>query len=93
MSEQERALARTVEAFGEAGSVLVASHRGPEGDALGSSLALALAFRDRGKQVRVLNVDPTPFNLRFLPGADLLVRELDDAERFDIACVVDCGDA
>jgi phosphoesterase RecJ-like protein len=38
----------------------------------------------------VLNADPVPGNLLFLPGADTVVFE-EDGSRYDVAVVLDCG--
>lgn len=69
---------------------LVACHENPEGDAIGSELALALALRKMGKTATVLNADPVPGNLLFLPGADTVVFE-EDGSMYDVAVVLDCG--
>jgi phosphoesterase RecJ-like protein len=69
---------------------LIACHENPEGDAIGSELALALALRKMGKTATVLNADPVPANLLFLPGADTVVFA-DDGSKYDVAVVVDCG--
>jgi len=69
---------------------LIACHENPEGDAIGSELALALALRKMGKTATVLNADPVPANLAFLPGADSVVFE-EDGARYEVAVVVDCG--
>jgi len=69
---------------------LIACHENPEGDAVGSELALALALRKMGKTATVLNADPVPDNLRFLRGADTVVSR-EDGSRYDVAIVVDCG--
>ncbi len=76
--------------FREKDRFLIACHENPEGDAIGSELALALALRKMGKTVTVLNADPVPFNLKFLPGADSVVPE-EDGSRYDVAVIVDCG--
>ena len=78
--------------FREKDRFLIACHENPEGDAIGSELALALALRKMGKTVTVLNADPVPGNLAFLPGADSVVSE-EDGSRYDVAVVVDCGSA
>jgi phosphoesterase RecJ-like protein len=78
--------------FREKDRFLIACHENPEGDAIGSELALALALRKMGKTVTVLNADPVPGNLAFLPGADSVVRE-EDGSRYDVAVVVDCVSA
>ncbi len=46
--------------------VLIASHLFPDGDAIGSEVALALHLRARGKKVLVLNETPAPERYRFL---------------------------
>lgn len=76
--------------FRERDRFLIACHENPEGDAIGSELALALALRKMGKTATVLNADPVPRNLAFLPGADTVVSSA-DGSRYDVAVVVDCG--
>lgn len=57
-----------------ASSVLVASHDRPDGDAIGSSLAMGLILERLGKRVVVVNRDPVPESLAFLPGSGRLAR-------------------
>jgi len=49
--------------------IVLTCHMSPDGDALGSSLALAQVLRAMGKGVRVITPDEPPRNLRVLPGA------------------------
>jgi phosphoesterase RecJ-like protein len=56
--------------------VCLAAHVNPDGDSLGSALALGLALRRMGKRALVsFGDDPprVPASLRFLPGQELLV--------------------
>lgn len=76
--------------FREKNRFLIACHENPEGDAIGSELALALALRKMGKTATVLNSDPVPGNLTFLPGADTVTYAADGSP-YDVAVVVDCG--
>jgi bifunctional oligoribonuclease and PAP phosphatase NrnA len=76
--------------FRENDRFLITCHENPEGDAIGSELALALALRRMGKVATVLNADPVPANLRFLPGADTIIFE-DDGTDYPVSVVVDCG--
>jgi len=71
---------------------LISTHQNPEGDAIGSTLALALALESLGKSVRVLTQDPVPGLLAFLPGAGRITHQAPADGRFDIAFSVDCGD-
>ncbi|MBE3571642.1 MAG: bifunctional oligoribonuclease/PAP phosphatase NrnA [Moorella humiferrea] len=56
-----------------ANDVAVVSHVIPDGDCLGSTLALALALRQRGAKVTAINADPVPETFRFLPGWETIV--------------------
>ncbi len=53
-------------------SFVLTTHINPEGDAVGSELALAAFLRDLGKRVTIVNSSPTPANCSFLQG----VREI-----------------
>jgi len=70
---------------------LVVAHANPDGDAIGSTLALALALQDMGKNVVAYNADPVPDVMRFLPHYDLLLDQLPSDSNFDIAFVLDAG--
>jgi len=50
-------------------SFLISSHLRPDGDAIGSQLALRLILRALGKRVVIQDHSPVPVNFRFLPGA------------------------
>jgi phosphoesterase RecJ-like protein len=71
---------------------LVASHEGPDGDALASTLALTLALRALGKDVVAYNVDGVPAVFDFLPGAEMVVSQLPDDGGFDAGFVLDAGE-
>ncbi len=71
---------------------LVASHKSPEGDAIGSSLALTIALKNLGKAVTIYNQDGVPKLLQFLPRAKEISREFPRDTTFDCAFIVDCGD-
>ncbi|MGI9243767.1 MAG: DHH family phosphoesterase [Verrucomicrobiales bacterium] len=49
--------------------VVILSHARPDGDAIGSQVALGLSLEAAGKSVRMLNEDGTPEMLGFLPGS------------------------
>ncbi len=72
--------------------MLVASHIQPDGDALGSQLALGLALADMQKKVTLYNETPTPKMYQFLPAVGKITNCLDDVEGFDTAVILDCGD-
>jgi bifunctional oligoribonuclease and PAP phosphatase NrnA len=70
--------------------VLITSHIRPDGDAIGSSLALALALQDRGKQVQVVLSDGLPASFKHLPGSNMIQTSAEG--KFDLIICVDCSD-
>ncbi|HOP40206.1 MAG TPA: bifunctional oligoribonuclease/PAP phosphatase NrnA [Geobacteraceae bacterium] len=72
-------------------SFLITTHEGPDGDAVGATLALASFLSELGKDVTVFYSDPLPDTFRFLPLADKVVNVLPDRV-FDICFVLDAGD-
>jgi bifunctional oligoribonuclease and PAP phosphatase NrnA len=79
-AEFERELAR-------ASSVLIGTHLNPDGDALGSALALSHFLDHRGIPNEVLNHHNPPYNLEFLPGVRRIKHEPE--EKCDLGIVLD----
>ena len=52
--------------------IVVCAHRGPDGDAVGSSLSWAEYLKSLGKQVTVVLPNPFPDFLRWLPNSHLI---------------------
>ena len=71
---------------------VVVSHARPDGDAIGSQVAMALALRTLGKDVRMVAHDPAPQQMQDFPAvADIqLVEHLDDLG--DAVIFMECGD-
>lgn len=56
--------------------ITITTHYNPDGDAMGSSLALARVMKAWGHQVQVVLPNPAPANLRWMPGhADAIDHE------------------
>lgn len=70
---------------------LVASHFNPDGDGIGSTLALGLCLDRLGKEVVLYNQDPLPQTLAFLPGSGCIVQALPPGAIFDLSIMVDCA--
>ncbi len=65
-----------VEELRRRNSFVMVSHVKPDGDTLGAGLALGLALKRMGKRVAYFQQDSIPRNLRFLPEAELVSRDL-----------------
>ncbi len=71
---------------------VLSSHARPDGDAIGSQLAMAFALRALGKDVTLVNADPAPPPLMAFPGvADITIAASVEGE-FDAAIIMECGD-
>lgn len=74
----------------QAQSVVILAHENPDGDAIGSSLAMCLALKNLGKEVDIL-MNEYPANFSFLPGIENIKFETTN-ENYDVAIVLDCPD-
>ena len=70
---------------------LLTSHARPDGDSLGSQLALADALRQLGKQVRIINCDPAPALYAFLPDLSTIEIAASVESPFDAVVVLECS--
>lgn len=75
----------------KAPEVALFSHISPDGDCMGSMLALGLALKRLGKKTFLYNPDVVPHNLDFLPGAEEVQNTLPQPFP-QILCFVDCTD-
>lgn len=85
-------ISRIAEALSECSTILVVSHIDPDGDALGSMLAMDQYLRDSGKQVTSVCDSEIPDKYKFLPGANRILdtRSLDASKVFDAIVVLEC---
>ncbi|MBA2661382.1 MAG: DHH family phosphoesterase [Bradymonadaceae bacterium] len=90
--ELEEQLSAVVSIIDHAKSFLVVAHASPDGDAVGSTLAMGLLLEQLGKHVCFYNQDPVPYNFQFLPGADRWTTELGAEESFDVTIMLDCAE-
>lgn len=67
-------------------SFVLISHVRPDGDAIGSQLALGYSLKAMGKSVRLINEDGLPENLAFLPGSEII--ETPPAEPLDVEVAI-----
>ena len=80
-------------ALKSANSILLCTHIFPDGDAIGSTLAMGWALKGLGKQVTLACANPVPRAYAFLPGAEEFVLPAALAGRqFDVGLAIDCAD-
>jgi len=81
---------RILEALRASRTICVAGHVRPDGDCVGSQLALALALRAEGKRVTCWNADPIPQKYRFLD-PEGLIQPPRPGRVFDCVITLDCA--
>jgi phosphoesterase RecJ-like protein len=85
-SPSNATIAELGDAFQRHQSFTLLSHVRPDGDAIGSQIALGFALRAAGKSVRLINEDGLPDNLAFLAGSESI--ESPPAEPFGTEVVI-----
>ena len=83
-------LRAAAEAIRRANRIVLATHVNPDGDTLGSALALAHAFRRMHKHVTILSHDGVPEIYRWMPGQEWVQRDTELRDH-DLAIVCDTG--
>jgi phosphoesterase RecJ-like protein len=81
-----------IERLQKSSRILVVSHAHPDGDAIGSLLAMGLTLKAMGKDVCMYNESPIPAVYRFLPSVHKIQQQIDWSDTYDTAVVLDCGD-
>lgn len=96
MGDREGDREHRINTFEEIGKVLlsaetvvIASHEGPEADAIGSSIALGLVLERLGKKTWIYNKDDIG-GCKYLPGHEKVKNFLPDFTP-DIFCAIDCA--
>jgi phosphoesterase RecJ-like protein len=71
--------------------ILVVSHNHPDGDAIGSLIAMGLSLNEWNKKTTLFNESPIPAAYRFLPSVNRVARKF-NSTTYDVAMILDCGD-
>jgi phosphoesterase RecJ-like protein len=85
-------VSRIVDAIRSRRRFVLSSHSRPDGDSLGSQLAMRYALQAMGKEAIAINADPAPPPLMAFPGVpDIRIATAVEGE-FDAAIIMECGD-
>ena len=72
---------------------LITSHARPDGDSIGSQLAMAFALDALGKSVRIVNADAAPDHYQEFPGMDRIeIASAVERPDVDAVIVMECSD-
>lgn len=92
MTQTDDRLERALEWIRARDGFVIGSHTDPDGDSLGSSLALALALEQLGKTAVPALAQQAPERLAWLPGAERLVTAPGPPAGSAAAILVECSD-
>ncbi len=79
-----------IESIEQNESFFLVSHIDPDGDAVGSLIALMLLLERRGKKVVAYDRDGVPEIYRFLKESDRIASSLPSSQSFDVAIFLEC---
>lgn len=78
-----------LEEIKKADKIAILTHENPDGDAIGSSLAMKLALKQLGKEADII-IPEFPKSFEFLPGANEIIKE-SNIEQYDVTFALDCA--
>lgn len=76
----------------EKDNFLIATHKRPDGDCIGSELALALILKKLGKKFQIVNQNKPPEIFEFLPFFKEIRTSYEIEEKYDVALILDCAE-
>lgn len=77
----------------ESNKIAITFHVSPDGDSLGSSLALMMGLHKIGKEAYILSKEEIPGNFKFLPCSDMVDgKSVTIRPNTECVIVLDCGD-
>lgn len=71
---------------------LISSHINPEGDSIGSQIAISSLLKRLRKKSAILNESPVPHTLRFIKGTENILKAMPPDFDFQAALILDCPD-
>ncbi len=81
-----------IQAVRSSQSILITGHEDPDGDSIGSELALGRIIDQLGRKVTIVNQGRVPIKYGFLPEIDRAIefRDFRDQPAFDLALILEC---
>jgi phosphoesterase RecJ-like protein len=77
--------------FNNGNKILVVTHANPDGDAIGSLIAMGLSLETLNKKITLYCESLIPAVYRFLPEVHRVVNKIGNLD-YDMAVILDCGD-
>ncbi len=87
----EQIIGQIVKKIGESKKIAITSHIRPDGDSIGSSLALYLMLKQLGKEVKYINKDKPQPPISYFPNTEIIEYGDIYPEDFDIVILIECS--
>lgn len=87
----EKSIVKGIEVINNSNKIYLGSHIHPDGDNIGSLLALGKALKLLNKDITIVKVDDVPKDYLFLPNVEL-IKEPTSVEPIDLFIALDCSD-
>lgn len=82
-----------INSINTASKILIAAHEKPDGDAIGSALALARILNNNGKEAVLVGFEPLARRYKFLVNDyEIIPEDTGHLSRYDLFIILDCGD-
>ncbi len=91
--EFENKMDKAIGLIKDSHNIYIASHMNPDGDSIGSTLALTIALKNLNKNVIPLSPGEIPSDYRFLPGLDLYRDYSEEFSNVDLFIALDSADS
>lgn len=92
MTPEKNILQQIIKALKNNDTFFIAGHLKPDGDVVGSALALRSLLKRLGKKAFVYSGEPVPDYLMFLPGINNISITAKATREFDCAVILECAD-
>ena len=86
----KEAMDKVIDVLKSKDNFLITSHINPEGDSIGSQLAVHHILKKLGKNAVMVNHDSVPDNLRFLPEVGLIMPDVPEDFDAEVIIILDC---
>ncbi len=90
--KEKKLIDEILKLFYKAKRFIITGHSRPDGDTVGSQIALFIWLRKKDKKITLVNSDPIPENLRFLPNSRLIKTKINKNRKYDVAIMLESSE-
>lgn len=92
MKKKNRVIQRILDIVKKNHNFFITAHLSPDGDTLGSELALGSWLKRLGKRIKIVTFDPVPAIYHFLPRIERIEQKNRVSKNFDVGFILECSE-